>query len=147
LSSDSTHLPQADFVGYLRKLEQVLIKALAQFGVVGEQVPGFTGVWVQSQSVDQLISLSADALLNWVKIAAIGVKVDVRGISRHGFALNVDPDMSYWDGIIGCGLEGYQETSLAELLDSTPSMATVSEIVGFAFEEIFEYSIEWQNTV
>ena len=147
LSSGSTRLPQADFVSYLRKLEQVLIKALARFGVIGEQVPGLTGVWVQRQSVEQLSSSSADALLTWVKIAAIGVKVDVRGISRHGFALNVDPDMSYWDGIIGCGLEGYQETSLAELLDSTPSMAAVSEVVGFAFEEIFGYSIEWQKTV
>jgi lipoate-protein ligase B len=42
-----------------------------------------------------------------IKIAAIGVKVDARGISQHGFALNVNPDMSYWDGIIGCGLKDH----------------------------------------
>jgi lipoate-protein ligase B len=143
--SGSKRLPQADFVGYLRKLEQVLIKALAHFGVVGEQVPGFTGVWVKRQTTNDLNSSSAAELHTRLKIAAIGVKVDVKGISHHGFALNVNPDMSYWDGIVGCGLAEYQETSLAELLDAPPSMTAVSEVVVSAFEEIFGYIMEWQT--
>ena len=72
------------------------------------------------------------------KIAAIGVKVDVNGVSRHGFALNVDPDMSYWEGIVGCGLKDYPVTSLAELLDPVPAMDQVIEAVSAAFEEVFE---------
>ena len=56
------------------------------------------------------------------KIAAIGVKVDARGVSRHGFALNVNPDMSYWDGIIACGLADEPVASLADLLDPVPEM-------------------------
>jgi lipoate-protein ligase B len=145
-SSDSADLLQADFIGYLRKLELVLITALADVGVVGEQVPGFTGVWVTRENDGDRIP-PPGALQNLAKIAAIGVKVDVKGISRHGFALNINPDMSYWDGIIGCGLKGYHETSLAELLDPTPSTKAVSKIVVSAFKDIFGYTIEWQNTV
>jgi lipoyl(octanoyl) transferase len=72
------------------------------------------------------------------KIAAIGVKVDVNGVSRHGFALNVDPGMSYWEGIVGCGLKDYPVTSLAKLLDPVPAMDQVIEAVIAAFEEVFE---------
>jgi len=95
------HLPQADYVGYLRRLEQVLVNALGEFGVVGHRMDGLTGVWVSAGQ-------------SWAKVAAIGVKIDARGVSRHGFALNVDPDMTYWQGIVPCGIERYAVTSLAE---------------------------------
>jgi lipoate-protein ligase B len=72
------------------------------------------------------------------KIAAIGVKVDARGVSRHGFALNVNPDMSFWDGIVGCGLDGYRVASLVELLDPLPAMERVRQAVIVAFGEVFE---------
>ncbi|OGO66535.1 MAG: lipoyl(octanoyl) transferase [Chloroflexi bacterium RBG_19FT_COMBO_50_10] len=117
----SPHLPQADYIGYLRKLEQVLILALHQFGVQAERIKNLTGVWV-----------------NQSKIAAIGVKVDARGISRHGFALNVAPDMSFWDAIIGCGLEGYSVTSLADLIPDPPPMQQVIHAVVSAFSQVFE---------
>ena len=146
-SSGSAHFPQADFIGYLRKLEQMLIKALAHFGIPGEQVPGFTGVWVRGVAADPQNASSTGALRDRLKIAAIGVKVDVRGVSHHGFALNVNPDMSYWEGIIGCGLEGYQEISLAELLAPTPAMTEVSQVVVAAFGEVFGYRVDWQDTV
>ena len=146
-SNGSAHLPQADFVGYLRKLEQVLISALDHFGVAGEQITGLTGVWVGKQSASSTTTLSTDPLQNWAKVAAIGVKVDVKGVSRHGFALNVNPDMTFWDGIVGCGLEGYQETSLAELLDTTPSMTAVRDSAVSAFNDIFGFIMEWRDTV
>ena len=146
-SRRSAHLPQADFVGYLRKLEQVLIGALDHFGVVGEQITGLTGVWVGKQTAGSTTTKSADPFENWAKVAAIGVKVDVKGISRHGFALNVNPNMTFWDGIVGCGLEGYQETSLAELLNPPPSMPAVRDAVVSAFSDIFGYIMEWHNTV
>ncbi len=124
-SSGSTSLPQADYVGYLRKLERVLILALHQFGVNGETIKDLTGVWV-----------------NGAKIAAIGVKVDSHGITRHGFALNVAPDMSYWDGIIGCGLAGCPVTSLAVLQPNPPSMQQVNQAIINAFEIIFKVTCQ-----
>ncbi|MFZ2097041.1 MAG: lipoyl(octanoyl) transferase LipB [Anaerolineales bacterium] len=119
--TDNSNLPQADYIGYLRKLEQVLIQTLQQFGIQAQKIKNLTGVWVEGS-----------------KIAAIGVKVDARGITHHGFALNVAPDMSYWDGIIGCGLAGYSITSMATLLTSPPSMQQVIQTVITAFEEVFQ---------
>lgn len=128
LETDTTTLPQADYLGYLRKLEQVIIMALQSFGVKAQRIKKLTGVWV-----------------NGAKIAAIGVKVDVHGVTRHGFALNVSPDMSFWDGIIGCGLDGYSITSLATLLTSPPSMQQVRQAVINAFGEVFRFDCEVNN--
>lgn len=75
------------------------------------------------------------------KIAAIGVKVDARGITRHGFALNVNPDMRYWDGIIACGLSAAAVTSLANILPAPPRMGTVIELVAGAFGEVFNLQL------
>jgi lipoyl(octanoyl) transferase len=119
--TDNSTLPQADYIGYLRKLEQVLIQTLQQFGIQAQMIENLTGVWVEGS-----------------KIAAIGVKVDARGITHHGFALNVAPDMSYWDGIIGCGLAGYSITSMATLLTSPPYMQQVIQTVITVFEEVFQ---------
>ena len=71
------------------------------------------------------------------KIAAIGVKVDAHGVSRHGFALNVNPDMDYWDGIIACGLQDEPIVSLADLFENPPSMERVKEEIVKAFHEFF----------
>jgi lipoyl(octanoyl) transferase len=121
-------LPRADYIGYLRRLEQVLILVLAHFGVAGMRLEGKTGVWVEPQPVSQP-----------AKIAAIGVKVDVHGVSRHGFALNVDPEMSYWEGIIGCGLAGFPTASLAEFLHPAPAMEAVEQAVIASFQEVFGF--------
>ncbi len=118
-------IPEVDYVGYLRKLEQVLITALVKFGAKAGRVKGLTGVWVDG-----------------AKIAAIGVKVDARGITLHGFALNVTPDMSYWDGIIGCGLEGSPVTSLAKLMKAPPTMQEVIQALVVSFGEVFRYDCQ-----
>lgn len=112
---------RADYLGYLRKLETVLILALHQFGVKAGRLNNLTGVWV-----------------NGSKIAAIGVKVDSQGITRHGFSLNVTPDLSYWEGIIGCGLVGYPITSMACLISPTPPMQQVIQGIVSAFEQVFD---------
>ena len=75
-----------DVVEYVRGLEQVVIGVLAEFGIVGGRVAGCTGVWVENR-----------------KIAAIGVHIS-RWVTSHGFALNVDPDLSYFQYIVPCGL-------------------------------------------
>ncbi|MBI5943798.1 MAG: lipoyl(octanoyl) transferase LipB [Chloroflexi bacterium] len=110
---------RSDYVGYVRRLEETLIAALSRLGVESGQRSGLTGVWVQQS-----------------KIAAIGVKVDVHGVTRHGFALNVNPKMEYWEGIIACGLSE-PVTSLAELRDPPPSMAEVKQAVIIALPEFF----------
>jgi lipoyl(octanoyl) transferase len=130
-------LPQADFVGYLRKLEKTLILALAHFGLPAGQREGLTGVWVQPDVASRCPRCDPRKSKMPLKIASIGVKVDARGISRHGFALNVDPQMDYWEGIIPCGLDGVQMASLAELIDPIPSMEQVMDAVTHSFGDVF----------
>ena len=85
-----------DVVAYVRALEQVIIDAVAQFGITGDRVDGCTGVWVDGR-----------------KVAAIGVHIS-RWITSHGFALNVSTDLSYFQYIVPCGLTK-PVTSLREL--------------------------------
>jgi lipoyl(octanoyl) transferase len=139
----SAHLPQADYVGYIRKLEITLIKALTTFGVKGEQIPGLTGVWVRPVLEPGLKSGPQAP----EKIAAIGVKVDVKGVSRHGFALNVDPDMLYWEGVIGCGLKDHAITRLSDFVQPVPSMEAVKQAVTAAFGEVFEFKMITGETI
>ena len=86
---------QRDVVAYVRKLEAVLIAVLADFGIEATSVPKYTGVWVGDE-----------------KIAAIGVRV-ARGRTRHGFALNVDPDLAMFEHIVPCGIRDRGVTSMA----------------------------------
>ena len=136
-SSSQNNLPKADYIGYLRKLEHTLILALAHFGLDCFQLEGKTGVWVKQipELAPQPVKGAGNPSV--LKIASIGVKVDVRGISRHGFALNVDPDMSYWKGIVACGLAGYSAISLADLIEPVPTMKAVEDAVVQSFQEVF----------
>ncbi len=142
----SPRLPQADYVGYIRNLEIMLINALATFGVAGEQIPGLTGVWVRSHLPGQG-RRSNSRPQTPEKIAAIGVKVDVKGISRHGFALNVNPGMLYWEGIIGCGLKDHAVIRLVDLIQPVPTMERVGETVIAAFGKVFDYEMVVGNIV
>ena len=149
-ASGSARLPQADYVGYVRRLEEALILALAALGVPARPVEGMTGVWVDHRlKVEglRLKGMDDDSLLSTLdspplaKIAAIGVKVDARGVTRHGFALNVNPDMEHWQGIIACGLVGYPVTSLEELLGNSPPMSSVIDEVVRAFARVFGFEV------
>lgn len=92
---------------YLRELEQVLIDLLADYGIEGERVEGYTGVWAGG-----------------AKIAAIGVGVH-RWVTYHGIALNVDPDMEHWGLIVPCGIPDKPVTSLKCLLGEAPEFSHV----------------------
>jgi len=118
---------------YLRKLEQVLIDTLAVYGIQATRVDGQTGVWV------------SDANGLPAKIASIGVRVDAHAITRHGFALNVSPDMRYWKGIIACGLENQHKTSMAALLQETPASADLLDTIVRAFATVFMVDIQHGN--
>jgi lipoyl(octanoyl) transferase len=134
-------IPEADYVGYVRKLEKMLIVALARLGAVAGQRSGLTGVWVQADVYSHCPRCRPEDRNKPAKIAAIGVKVDAHGISRHGFALNVNPDMSYWDGIVACGLAEYPVVSLADLMNQPPNMDYVKKEVIQAFEEVFGFDM------
>jgi lipoyl(octanoyl) transferase len=144
---DDRHLPQADYVGYIRRLEESLIRALAEIGLAAGQITGLTGVWVQPDVASRCPHCPPQARKVPSKIASIGVKVDAHGISRHGFALNVNPDMSYWDGIIACGLVDHPQVSLAELLDPPPEMEQVARVVAGSLARTFGFSgFEWHDS-
>ncbi|MDX1600416.1 MAG: lipoyl(octanoyl) transferase LipB [Anaerolineales bacterium] len=138
-------LPNPDYIGYLRRLEATLIRGLAHYGLQGEQLEGLTGVWVSPSETQQGPDLAGSDQFS--KIAAIGVKVDARGISRHGFALNVNPDMSYWQGIIPCGLEGKPVIRMADLLPDPPPLPEIARVVADEFSDVFGLDIEWQDSI
>ncbi len=136
-----TRIPDADYVGYIRKLEKTLIAALARLGLAAGQRSGKTGVWVQADVWSRCSRCRPEDRARPAKLAAIGVKVDARGVSRHGFALNVNPDMSYWEGIIACGLQDEPVASLEDLLSPVPTMEAVKREVTAAFADAFEYKV------
>ncbi|MEO0795818.1 MAG: lipoyl(octanoyl) transferase LipB [Verrucomicrobiota bacterium] len=112
-----------DLHGYLRDLEQVLINALMTVGLAASRREGLTGIWLENR-----------------KIAAIGVAVK-RWISYHGFALNMDPDMSAFAGIVPCGItneEGRVTSLRQELADLTPTTDEMKKILAAEFEKIFD---------
>jgi lipoyl(octanoyl) transferase len=124
-------LPQVDYVGYLRRIETVLIRALAVWGIAARRSQGYTGVWVDPGTAGEP-----------VKLSAIGVKVDGRGISQHGFALNVDPDLSYFEGIVPCGIRDRGVSSIARLLGRPLDLDEVAAVVAEQFAR--EFRLDWR---
>lgn len=94
---------------YLRSLEDVIIAVLARYGLCGERVEGYTGVWVGG-----------------AKVAAIGIGLH-NWVTFHGIAINVNPDMAHFDLIIPCGISDKPVTSLKRLLDAPPTVAHVAD--------------------
>ena len=107
---------------YMRSLEQLTIEVLKEFGILANRVEGLTGVWVGDE-----------------KIAAQGVRLS-RWVSMHGFSLNVNPDLSFYDGIIPCGIFDRGVTSIQQLLGITQKMAKVKSLVIDKFNQIFARS-------
>ena len=105
---------------YMRGLEQLLIYTLAEFMVTAERKEGLTGVWVGDE-----------------KIAALGVRV-TRWITMHGFSLNVTPDLTYYSGIIPCGIFDYGVTSMAKLLTDEVTVDSVKQVLIEKFMKQFQ---------
>lgn len=101
-----------DIKKYVRQLEEWIIRALSEFGVTGERRDGRVGIWVATPDGHE------------AKIAAIGVRVR-RWVAYHGIAINVNPDLSHFEGIVPCGIRDYGVTSLSVLLGRDVSMADV----------------------
>ena len=105
---------------YMRSLEQLIIDTLAEFRVTAERKDGLTGVWVGDE-----------------KIAALGVRV-TRWITMHGFALNVSPDLTYYSGIIPCGIFEYGVTSMAKQLTDKVAVDSVKQVLIEKFMNQFQ---------
>ncbi|MEO5947935.1 MAG: lipoyl(octanoyl) transferase LipB [Chitinophagaceae bacterium] len=118
-----------DISRYLRNLEEVIILTLKEYGIKGERSAGETGVWI-----DTTISGKER------KICAIGVRCS-RWITMHGFAFNVNTDLSYFNHIIPCGIVNKQVTSLEKELGYKAEMAEVKEKVKCNFEKVFEANL------
>jgi len=101
-----------DVVGFVRELETVLISVCVEFGIKADRYCERSGVWVRDDKSDR-------------KIAAIGLRV-AKGVTMHGFALNVNPDLSAYEKIIPCGISGAKVTSLSAELGSE---ITINEVL------------------
>ncbi|HSE98176.1 MAG TPA: lipoyl(octanoyl) transferase LipB [Blastocatellia bacterium] len=109
---------------YVRDLEEVLIRSIADFGIKGERITGLTGVWVGSE-----------------KIAAIGVRI-ARWITSHGFALNVNTDLDYFRMIVPCGIADKGVTSISRLVGKEVDLREVASSLALRFSEVFEREVE-----
>lgn len=84
---------------YMRELEQLIINVLLDYNINSQRKKGLTGIWVKDK-----------------KIAALGVRIS-RWVTMHGFSLNINPDLSYYEGIVPCGITDFGVTSMAEILE------------------------------
>jgi len=117
-----------DVRAYVHDLESWLIATLAKFGVRGERREGRVGIWV-------VTGKSVDGVAREKKIAAIGVRIR-RWVAYHGVSLNVEPDLSHFDGIVPCGISDYGVTSLVDL-GITATLDEVAHALRGAFEDTF----------
>lgn len=109
-----------DIHRYLRETEQVVIDTIADFGVAGgSRKEGLTGVWVGEE-----------------KVCALGVRAS-RWVTMHGFALNVNTDLQYFDMIVPCGIQDKGVTSMKKILGRDVDMQEVKDVLRFHFERIF----------
>ena len=104
---------------YMRTLEELTIRVLKEFDIKGSRIKGLTGVWVENK-----------------KIAAQGVRIS-RWVTMHGFSINVCPQLSYYDGIIPCGIFDYDVTSMEECLNKKLSVKKIKNSVSEIFLELF----------
>ena len=104
---------------YMRTLEELTIRVLKEFDIKGSRIKGLTGVWVGNK-----------------KIAAQGVRIS-RWVTMHGFSINVCPQLSYYDGIIPCGIFDYDVTSMEECLNKKLSIKKIKNSVSKIFLELF----------
>jgi len=118
-----------DIGKYLRNLEEVAIRLLADYGIVADRSAGETGVWIE-----------ADVKGRARKIMAIGVRCS-RWITMHGFALNVNTDLSYFGNIVPCGIQDKQVTSIERELGRSVSMEEIKEKWKTRFAEVFEVEV------
>jgi lipoyl(octanoyl) transferase len=139
-------------VDYVRRLEEVLIRTCADFGIPAARICGLTGVWTtpqtlssraqQDNSLANRSAKSRDLVSLEAKIAAIGVHIS-RAVTSHGFALNVNTDLDYFNLIIPCGITAKPVTSMAKELHGELSLQEVAHSISRNFGVVFESQMLW----
>src|SRR5262249_13863504 len=120
-------------IEYVRRLEEVLIRTCAYFGIATKRIPDLTGVWT-------------DVATEEAKIAALGVHIP-RGVTSHGFALNINTDLSYFGLIIPCGIISKPVTSMSQELGRELSLEDVVNSTSRNFGQVFGSQILWLETL
>jgi lipoyl(octanoyl) transferase len=117
-----------DVVGFVRELEKALIQICQDFNIKGQTYCERSGVWVRDERGDR-------------KIAAIGIRV-AKGVTMHGFALNVNPDLGFFDRIIPCGIADAQVTSMEKELNRSIPLEQVQEVVAARMKQSLSQVIQ-----
>jgi lipoyl(octanoyl) transferase len=145
-------------IEFVRRLEDVLMRTCADFEIPTKRISGFTGVWTDpSSAIHDSLSFRANArnLLSVgattdsvpeAKLAAIGVHIS-RSVTSHGFALNVNTDLSYFNLIIPCGITSKPVTSMQKELGRELDLKPVSESISRNFGAVFQCQILWVETI
>jgi lipoyl(octanoyl) transferase len=166
--SDSATRKTLGAVEYVRRLEEVLIRTCADFGIPARRIPGLTGVWTgedarryttlddvgnknarvgtgalarPAESKTQQFSDAPDA-----KIAALGVHIS-RGVTSHGIALNVNTDLSFFNLIVPCGIASKPVTSMSKELKRPIAMQDVAHALSHNFGTVFQSQILWLDSL
>jgi lipoyl(octanoyl) transferase len=134
--SSSGNRPTMGVIEYVRGLEEVLIRTCADFGIPARRIAGLTGVWTDPQ----------DAKVEEAKIAALGVHIS-RGVTSHGFALNVNTDLSFFNLIIPCGITSKPVTSIERELGRKVDLNPVAESLSRNMGRVFSSQMLWVDSL
>jgi lipoyl(octanoyl) transferase len=137
--SDNAARKSLGVVEYVRRLEEVLIRTCADFGISAKRITGLTGVWTGGDARPSTVS-------NESKVAALGVHIS-RGVTSHGIALNVNTDLSFFNLIIPCGIEAKPVTSMQKELNREVSMQEVAHALSRNFGSVFGSQVLWLESL
>jgi len=140
-------------IEFVRRLEEVLIRTCADFAIPTKRVPGLTGVWTDKEAAEFHSAWTGEGARPHTsiaspeaKIAAIGVHIS-RFVTSHGFALNVNPDLSFFDLIIPCGITAKAVTSMRQELGRELDLNAVAEAISRNFGTVFSSQMLWVETL
>jgi lipoyl(octanoyl) transferase len=147
-------------IDYVRRLEEVLIRTCANYGIPAKRIAGLTGVWTADQAASEMAESatqpdgrerpSPHGLLvsdgREAKIAALGVHIS-RGVTSHGLALNVNTDLSFFDLIIPCGITSKPVTSMQKELGRAVPMEDVAHALSRNFGTVFHSQVLWPDSL
>jgi len=143
-------------IEFVRRLEDVLMRTCADFAIATKRVPGLTGVWTEPEASTTRVETAASAVRQSEasrpeqtaegKLAAIGVHIS-RSVTSHGFALNVNADLSYFNLIVPCGITSKPVTSMQQQLGRALDLNAVAESISRNFGVVFQSQILWVDTL
>ena len=140
-------------IEFVRRLEDVIMRTCADFAIATKRLPGLTGVWTDPEAGKLHVGTAAlgrsverSSTAAEAKLAAIGVHIS-RFVTSHGFALNVNTDLSYFNLIVPCGITTKPVTSMQQQLGRELDLNTVAESISRNFGVVFQTQILWVDTI